>query len=251
MRYASITHKGNVRTTNEDSFYIPEQGHKGCAENLTAVADGMGGHSAGEVASSIAIQSIVSDMDKCMVTRLSNPDELLIDSIRAANDKIWILARDEKKFYGMGTTMTAAFCFPDKVVVGHIGDTRAYLMTPLGLEQVTEDHTLVQEMVNAGVITPEETAHHVQRHIITRALGVRSAEDPDIYTRAWTKNDMLILCSDGLSEHVTPEEIIGICWNRDDLEAINQELVDLALERGGTDNITICLVLNDEEETPA
>lgn len=245
MRYSGISNKGNVRAINEDSSYIPTR-KEHSLPNCMAVADGMGGHNAGEVASSMAIKSIVSTLKK-RIYDCDSPDRaasLLTDAFVEANEKIWMLARDSQEFSGMGTTLTAGLCFNDRVVIGHIGDTRAYMVNELGLEQISEDHTLVQEMVDSGMIKREEAVHHMQRHIITRALGVREAEQADIYTREWNKGNLLLLCSDGLTEHVLPDEIVEVCWERDDLDAVCQELVKLALERGGTDNITICLALH-------
>ena len=248
MLYASSTHKGNIRAINEDSLFIPlDQTHRHHGY-LMAVADGMGGHRAGEVASLMAIESLLSFLAlPGQEQRMQDkPETVLYDAIALTNRKIWLLSRGSHELGGMGTTITAALCKTDRVIIGHVGDTRAYLFSAGQLTRVTRDHTLVQEMVEAGLLTQEDTVTHMQRHILTRALGVREREIADIYDCPWSAGDKLLLCSDGLTEHVREDEIQSLLAETADLPTACTTLENMALERGGIDNISVCMASNEE-----
>ena len=251
MQYASITDQGKIRSLNEDSLFVPTKYTQPCHAFLMAVADGMGGHSAGEVASKLAIKSLLSYLEKPGMLEHAQeyPAKVLSEAIFAANEKIWMLSTGSASFSGMGSTITAAMCFQNKLVVANVGDSRAYIVTKSGIQQLTRDHTMVQEMVDKGEITKEEAAHHAQRHILMRALGVRLRERPEIFDYEWKKGDLLLLCSDGLTGAVQDQEIHDILkkYSRN-IEKACQTLLALSLERGGIDNITICIAKNTDQE---
>lgn len=181
-----------------------------------------------------------------MVARAkANPEETLCEAIGEANGKIWMLARRSRQFHGMGTTVVAALCFDDRIVVANVGDSRAYLVTAQDIRQVTRDHTLVQDLLENGILTPDEAVVNRQRHVLTRAIGIRETEIPDIFRVSWEPGDCLVLVTDGLTEHVSDEEIRKTCQDAQTMEEAAQALIDLALTRGGTDNVTVCLAKHD------
>ena len=181
MRYASYTHKGNIRELNEDSLYVPDVRDEKAPAFFMAVADGMGGHRAGEVASAIAIKSMVNQLqDPCVREQAEKEPLVFLEScIAKTNQKIYMLSKTGLKFAGMGTTLTAAVCLSETVYVAHVGDSRAYLSHGQNLTQITHDHTMVQEMVENGAIRPEDAPWHPYRHIITRALGIAKTQQID------------------------------------------------------------------------
>ena len=222
--YGSLTDVGNVREHNEDSMLV--------APPLFVVADGMGGHEAGEVASAIAVETMRE-------LAPHTPDaDALAEAVRQANASVLKGAEDGRGRPGMGTTMTAALVFDDEVIVAQVGDSRAYLLHNGSLKQVTRDHSLVADLIEQGRITEEEARYHPQRSVITRALGSDTNMDPDIYTFRVEKGDVLMLCSDGLCgvlEDSTLEEVLSTCA---DQEECAQRLVSMALRAGSTDNVT-------------
>lgn len=251
MQYASITDQGKIRSLNEDSHFVPTRYTQPCHAFLMAVADGMGGHSAGEVASKLAVKSLLSYLEKPGMLEKAQeyPAKVLSEAIFAANEKIWMLSTGSASFSGMGSTITAAMCFQNQVVVANVGDSRAYIITKSGIEQLTKDHTMVQEMVDQGEITKEEAAHHAQRHILMRALGVRLRERPELFNYEWKRGDILLLCSDGLTGSVRDQEIYDIVRkHHKNMDKACQSLLDLSLQRGGIDNITICIAKNTDQE---
>lgn len=251
MRYASYTHKGNIRELNEDSLYIPDIRDEKAPAFFMAVADGMGGHRAGEVASAIAIKSMVNQLqDACVREQAqTEPFAFLESCIAKTNQKIYMLSKTGLKFAGMGTTLTAAVCLPQAVYVAHLGDSRAYFLHAHTLTQITRDHTMVQEMVENGAIRPEDAPWHPYRHIITRALGIAKTQQIDTYQAPWERGDRVLLCSDGLTTHLSDEEIGQMLGDEEmTLDAICHTMVDLALTRGGTDNVSVCIAEHDGGE---
>lgn len=228
MKVAGRTDRGKVRELNEDAF-----GYHG---GLFVVADGMGGHQAGEVASAIAVDTILkADISGDVKTALQK-------SLMAANQAILKQAEQSKEYNGMGTTVAVLFFGDNRAFVTHIGDSRVYYLSGDSLKQLTSDHSLVNELVKTGEITAEEAKSHPQRNILTRALGSNDSFDPEIIEIEVTKGDKFLLCSDGLTGTV-PETLIKEYMSLEtEPEAIVNQLIDSANEFGGNDNITVILV---------
>ncbi|WP_283139592.1 Stp1/IreP family PP2C-type Ser/Thr phosphatase [Rhizohabitans arisaemae] len=230
LRYAARSDVGLLREGNEDSAYA--------SSRLLAVADGMGGHAHGEVASSVAIAAIAAlDEDS------PAPDLLtaIESSVRDANRRLHEMVGRDPSLKGMGTTLTAMLWSGTRVALVHVGDSRAYLLRNGELYQITHDHTLVQSLVDDGRITAEEAATHPQRSILLRALDGSGEVDPDLSLREAQLADRYLLCSDGLSGVVSAETLHHVLTTTPDLEAVVRQLIDLANRGGGPDNIT-CVV---------
>jgi serine/threonine protein phosphatase PrpC len=243
MRFASFTHRGNVREINEDSVFIPPAGAQPPYYFL-AVADGMGGHNAGEVASAMAIRSMVNLLDEeHQKGRLStDPVKTLRRATIATNDKVYLLGKQSRRFAGMGTTLTAALCLTDQILVAHVGDSRAYLLRDdEGIRRITHDHTLVQEFLDHNVLTAEQAQNDPRRNVLTRALGTEAGQTPDMFETPWGAGDTLLLCSDGLTAFVSDDEIGAIIRQTKNPDDAANMLGNLALARGGGDNISLCL----------
>ncbi|MEJ2142094.1 MAG: Stp1/IreP family PP2C-type Ser/Thr phosphatase [Gammaproteobacteria bacterium] len=236
-----LTDVGQVREHNED--YIDWD----VARGLIMLADGMGGHNAGEVASALAVNSI-----KEALYEVLNPDdpvenldhsEILKQAIIYANDEINRHSVEHPACAGMGTTIATSLFDGETVVFAHVGDSRIYRLRDNKLEQMTSDHSLVQEMVDNGFLTEEEAMTSASRNLITRALGIADAVDVDISSDNFKVGDIYLYCSDGLTDLVTDKEILAILEDhKGDLETTSQELVNLANEKGGKDNISVILV---------
>ncbi len=240
MRAYVRTHVGNVRTANEDAYYLPRRGEQFCA-----VADGMGGHLAGEVASSMAIKAF-SDC----VRNHRPSEEVLHLAVMTANANIFAESQRDPLKHGMGTTLTA-LCFDgDMVHLVHVGDSRAYLLRNRALMQLSNDHSLVNEMVEKGELTPGQARNHPQRNYITRCVGTNKHVDPDIIRLDYQPGDVWLLCSDGLSNYIQSSELAEILMRKIGHEDQLDAMVQLALSRGGADNIT-CLIALGEEDDPA
>jgi PPM family protein phosphatase len=222
-RHAGLSHPGRRRRQNEDAFVV--------APPLFAVADGMGGAKAGEIASRLAAAAVrEEDRERVDVAEL----------IQEANRRVFERARDDASASGMGTTMTVALVEGDHVTIGHVGDSRAYRLRNGGLEQLTEDHSLVAELVRSGKLSPEDADSHPQRSVITRALGTDADVDVDIFSVEVAPGDVFMLCSDGLTTMVGDDRIVDVvARHRHDLERAAKELIADANRSGGEDNVTI------------
>ena len=236
MIFFADTHKGKVRPVNEDAFYIPEQGGF-----LALVADGMGGHSAGEVASRLFVQTAVQSLSGMDPSHISQQD--IKAAFDEANKNVWQQARTTPKMHGMGTTATLAVFDNDRVLIGHVGDSRAYLLSNGVLKQITKDHSYVQSLVDRGFITKEDAESHPQKNIITRAIGTEKGIETDIYAIDMKPNDALLLCTDGLFGMVSDMQIQAIL--NEGLKNAAMRLIDAALEGGGRDNITVVIAAMD------
>jgi PPM family protein phosphatase len=226
--HASKTDVGRQRHTNEDNFYDHPP--------LFAVADGMGGAQAGEVASEMAIDQFVQERET------GEPAERQLEQIAlAANRKIWELAQSDTRHAGMGTTLTAAMLDGQYVAVGHVGDSRLYLYRDGKLERMTRDHSLVEEFVRQGKLTPEQAEKHPQRSVITRALGPEGTVDVDTFRIPARAGDVYLLCSDGLSGMVSDDDLAAILGEGGSLDQTAASLVEAANDNGGRDNITAVL----------
>jgi serine/threonine protein phosphatase PrpC len=234
---AGVTDAGRKRRRNEDAFVRDPP--------LFVVADGMGGAQAGEVASRLAASAFREFHEADGL----EPEERVAAIIQEANRRIYERARSDAQASGMGTTITAALVSGPGVVVGHVGDSRAYRIRGRAIEQLTEDHSLVADLVRSGRITPEEADTHPQRSVITRALGTDLEVDVDTLTVAAEPGDVFLVCSDGLTTMVGDEEIVDIVRGAETLEQASKALVKSANRAGGEDNITVLLFsLQDDEQ---
>jgi serine/threonine protein phosphatase PrpC len=232
------TDTGRQRRSNEDSYFLRSP--------LFAVADGMGGARAGEVASKLLVDTLEAGLSD------HGPDEeRLADRVREANQRIHELAQRDADRAGMGTTATAAYVGEDSVSVAHVGDSRAYRMRDGQLEQLTRDHSLVEELKRRGKLTEEEAEEHPQRSVITRALGPESRVKVDTLTVPARGGDVFLLCSDGLSGMVPEERIQEIVSGAASMEEAGRRLIEEANRAGGRDNITVVLFRVEEVEAPS
>lgn len=235
MKWSQITDVGRVRAGNEDSLCAcPDIG-------LFAVADGMGGHKAGEIASSTALNYLEENLREILPGTQDIPAALL-RILEDANLRVYRMSDQYDQYRGMGTTITACLFQKYDLVIAHIGDSRAYLIRGGEIVQLTEDHSLVGEMLRCGGITEEQAINHPQRNVLTRAMGTAPTAKIDLYTHRLSPGDKILLCTDGLINHLRPEEIQDIVQGEPDLDSCLKILLDTALERGGVDNITMILV---------
>jgi serine/threonine protein phosphatase PrpC len=242
LQMAGLTDPGRVRNQNEDSIaQVPEAG-------LVVVADGMGGHQAGEVASKLAVdvitRHVIGTLAEAGTTGNGTFEAKMIgDAIQLANRAIFELARQQPEYAGMGSTVVVAVFHGGKLWVGHVGDSRLYRFRDGLLEQVTLDHSVVQELVSRGLVTAEEARVSVNKNLVTRALGVDATVVPDVGEQALNDEDIYLLCSDGLNDVLADGDIemMLIEYGRN-LEAAARRMVDIANERGGPDNISVILV---------
>lgn len=241
MRVYCETNKGLMRENNEDNLIVEESDRY----NLYAVADGMGGHKAGEVASSIAIDTIRDYFKKSSRKEDFKAPSFIIESIEAANGRIREEALNKDECSGMGTTITMAVVdlSLNTAYIANVGDSRAYIIKNDEIIQITEDHTYVNELLKDGKITPEEAKHHPKRNVITRAVGSEEYVQADIFEIELFDNDVILLCTDGLTTHLSDEKILNTIKEYGCPESV-QILIKLANDNGGTDNITIIIVDN-------
>jgi PPM family protein phosphatase len=226
MRVAAISDVGRVRKNNEDSGYA--------GEHLVMIADGVGGAAAGDLASTVAVETI----RRIDVTPESDLLEILAGAVHRANDRIGELVDEDPAVEGMGTTLTAALFDGDQIALAHIGDSRGYLFRDGTLTQLTIDHTWVQSMVDDGEITAEQARVHAHRNVILKVLQGRDTDEPDLSLHEMRDGDRLLLCSDGLSDYVDPERIEQLA-GVEPLEQVASNLVQLALEAGAPDNVSV------------
>jgi len=228
--WATGSHRGRIRDNNEDSVF-PNTGGKTDGRLVVAVADGMGGHVGGEVASRLAINAITTE-----------PDLPIDQRVSVANDLILAEVAHRPQLRGMGTTLTAAELLPaGSLVIAHVGDSRAYLLRSGILEQLTEDHSVVAEYLRAGSIRPEDVATHPQRSMLTRALGLYQNVDVDIIKVRVRSGDRLMVCSDGLTSMVADQRIAGTLGLGTPEEAV-WTLIEAANQAGGHDNVSLAVV---------
>jgi PPM family protein phosphatase len=247
---AAASHKGRVRTANEDSFGI-------CAEEgLFVVCDGMGGAAAGEVASRVAVDAVLKSLcgsRKAVAGKDTDPgpigdpgnsevSDLLRDAVSDANHLVFSQAANDSRLHGMGTTLVALLAQGSKVWVAHVGDSRCYRYRDGALEQLTRDHSLVDEQVKLGQLTREEADRSPLRNVITRAVGSQRSVSTEISEIQAEPNDLFLLCSDGLTRELPDGRIETMLKETNDLDAICKHLIDAANDAGGRDNVT-CVVV--------
>lgn len=244
MRSVGRTDIGLVRKINEDSFLCEKL--EGVDNTyLYIVADGMGGHNAGEVASSMAVQETTSYI-KQNFEKITSGDEDILDLIRKAvlraNDIIYKTSLIESNCTGMGTTLSMALIKDNAMYAGHVGDSRIYLIRDKEIKRLTEDHSLVAELIKNGSIKPEEAKNHPQKNVITRALGTEYTLDVDVFRYELKDGDYMLFCTDGLSNLVSESEIMASIKNAKDIDEASEVLMDKAKEKGGFDNITVIII---------
>ena len=237
-----LTDEGLVRDHNED--YISWQQEMG----LVILADGMGGHNAGEVASELAVSSVNEALEDILSPEVKDTcdmdfKEVVHESIVFANDEINLHAKTHPECKGMGTTIVMALFHNESVILASVGDSRIYRFRKGELEQVTTDHSLVQEMIDNGYMSEEEAMSSTNRNLITRALGIAEDVKVDVAQKEIEKDDIYLLCSDGLSDMINDELIFStLVKTRQDLKRASEELVRQAKEHGGHDNVSVILV---------
>lgn len=246
MRTAERTDVGRIRSVNEDrAVILPEK----CGTVIAIIADGMGGHRAGDIASQLAIEKIREELSGLRPdATLEERKEAIRLAVEAANAEVYRQASEREQLRGMGTTVVVSLATADQLVVGHIGDSRAYLTAGEQLVQLTEDHSLVNELLKSGQITREEAEHHPRRNVLLRALGTDTEVQVDVVEHSWAEGDILLMCSDGLSNMVNEEECLVVLQSQTSLESKVDELVERALSAGGDDNVTVVLIENRPAE---
>lgn len=247
LQFAAKTDTGLVRSHNEDAIELNE------ACRIAVLADGMGGYNAGEVASGIATSVFQSALDQRLrelheLSRVvSNKvlQRLMSESVVLANAAILDAARDQPEFSGMGTTLVAALFYQSKVILAHVGDSRAYRFRQGVLVQLTHDHSQLQEQIDAGLVSPEWARFAPNKNLITRALGVMPQVAVDTSVHAVEAGDIYLLCSDGLSDMLSHQQMVELCNCEEHPQLICDHLVEAANNNGGRDNISVVLIKID------
>src|SRR5687768_13059849 len=251
LTFVGQTDTGRVREHNEDTIAFDAD------VGLLVLADGMGGYNAGEVASGIAVKTIVNLVRESVAREdlraddresgMSRPSIILRDAIHRANKIIYQTARTQPQCEGMGTTIVSALFFDNKVAIAHVGDSRMYRLHNEKFEQVTMDHSLLQELVDRGFYSPEEAQRAANKNYVTRALGVEPQVEVEVQEQPVDKGDIFILCSDGLSDMVEDEDIrLTISTFGANLDTVAKQLIQLANENGGRDNVSVVLAQANE-----
>lgn len=248
IRFAGSTHVGMKRDHNEDNFFLLAE------ENLYIVADGMGGHASGEVASQIAVETLANffidtsrDADitwPYKEDRALNYDEnRLAAGIKLSNRRVYETAQADSRYKGMGTTIVSLVCGKNGAYIGHVGDSRGYMIRDGGIEQLTEDHSLLNDYLKVHNLTPEEIEAFPHKNVIVRALGMKEAVTPDVVRVEPRAGDVFLLCSDGLPGMVDDEGILrAVSDATEDLEEACNDLIARANAAGGTDNVSVVLI---------
>lgn len=236
MKVFSITDVGRIRQMNQDYVFATDE-PLGSLPNLLVVADGMGGHKAGDFASKFTVETLKEELK---LSLKEGPEEVLMDAVQVVNHKLIQTAETDIKLDGMGTTLVAATVIDHTLYFINVGDSRLYLINK-NIKQLSRDHSLVEEMLRLGGISEEEAKHHPDKNIITRAIGVKENVEADFYEFALKKDDVILMCTDGLCNMVSEDEIFAIIKGARDIVEAGQLLVNRANENGGKDNIGIVL----------
>lgn len=239
MKIYSGSNVGQIRKNNEDYVYISHQ------RKIYIVADGMGGHNAGEVASQKTVEFFLEYLDRFEEIKT----DILADALSYANQNVFQLSQTNSEYKGMGTTFTAAHFNGNMSTIIHVGDSRAYKFSQNESHQITEDHTLVHALYKKGKLTESEYINHPNSHVLVKAVGTSEYIIPDIYNEFFKDDDYLILSSDGLTDHVTMEELSEYIRTYREPNKIVDALIRFANEKGGSDNISIiCIKFENEKE---
>ncbi|MBR6390579.1 MAG: Stp1/IreP family PP2C-type Ser/Thr phosphatase [Lachnospiraceae bacterium] len=232
-----VTDKGRRRQLNQDRVFVSD-GPVGILPNLYIVADGMGGHNAGELASAICVRVIQEELKSMKGV---SPEVAMETAIKAANMAIWQQAQTREGCRGMGTTVVACTCLGDDLLVANVGDSRAYICSDV-IQQVSVDHSLVEEMVQMGGLERSKARNHPDKNIITRAVGAMAEIDVDLFRVSIGQGDVIMLCSDGMTNMADDEDIRDVICSEGTLRDRAHRLVDMANENGGRDNISVVLI---------
>ena len=233
---------GKVREINEDAFYISNSLDE---VQLYMLADGMGGYNGGEIASKLAIQSAKNYIENNFKEIEKDKDsiiQLIGSSIEYANMVVYEKAKENKELSGMGTTLEVCLIYNNRAFIGHVGDSRIYRIRKEFMRKLTQDHSYVQKLVKDGTIPQEEAAHHPQKNMLMKALGCNAFVEPDVMVKGFLKDDILIMNSDGLTNLVSQEEIFK--ESKKNIEQATKNLVQMANDNGGYDNITVIIIKN-------
>ena len=233
----SVTDIGKKRKLNQDFVFASDE-PVGNLPNVYIVADGMGGHNAGDYASKCTVETVVREIRGCFE---KSPIRILSKAIRVANDQIRMRAREDSSLYGMGTTIVVAACLGKYLQVANVGDSRLYIVGDK-IRQITRDHSLVEEMVRMGGIGREEARNHPDKNIITRAIGARDTIEIDFFHEELKSGEIVLMCSDGLTNMLEDEEIEGILKGQGTMEERADRLGEAANQNGGKDNITVIVI---------
>lgn len=234
LRAAARSDVGLRRRSNEDRFALVHE------HGFYLVADGMGGHTAGQVASQLAAEAATRAIH-ALEGASATPCEKLRMVMAAANRAIFLAAQRQPEYAGMGTTVVAVLAAGERAALAHVGDSRAYLVRRGKIRQLTDDHSIVGELLRRQEISEEAAREHPHRHVLTRALGVRESVEPDLAELTPAPGDVFVLCSDGLTNHLEDSELAKLVSETSDLQEGCEDLVDIANGRGGVDNITVVL----------
>ena len=249
MKSFGKTNIGLVRKVNEDAFYYQKRYEYG-KPYLCIIADGMGGHNAGEVASRMAVTEINKFIEKNLNKQeyysLKDYEDLIKEAFLHANEEVYKKSMDSKECIGMGTTLTAVLIIEYNMIIGHVGDSRVYIIRNESMKRITSDHSYVAELIKNGTIKPEEANKHPQKNLITRAIGTGEKIDVDINVFDIKNGDYILMCTDGLSNMLDEDEIFDVVKSDKKLEERCSELIDLVNNKGGYDNITVIIVEVDE-----
>ena len=236
MKTFSMTDIGRKREVNQDYVFATDE-TIGNLPNLLVVADGMGGHRAGDFASRFTVEVLAEEVQNCKET---HPETILGNSIQAANERLLEEAEKDNRLEGMGTTLVAATILDHVLYFANVGDSRLYLINK-EIRQLSKDHSMVEEMVRLGGLTEEEAKHHPDKNIITRAIGVKKRVEPDFFEYRLKGGDIILMCSDGLTNMVDDDEIFQIVKSSRDIVEAVENLIQRANENGGADNIGVIL----------
>lgn len=233
----SVTDIGKKRKLNQDFVYASDE-PVGNLPNVYIVADGMGGHNAGDYASKCTVETVVREIRGCFE---KSPIRILSKAIRVANDQVRRKAREDKTLYGMGTTAVVATCLGKYLQVANVGDSRLYIIND-EIRQITRDHSLVEEMVRMGGIDRAAARNHPDKNIITRAIGARDTIEIDFFHEELQRGDIVLMCSDGLTNMLEDEEIGRILKSQGTIEERAEKLIEAANDNGGKDNIAVIII---------
>lgn len=245
MKIWQKTDQGLVRKNNQDACEVRE-----CGEyTIAVVCDGMGGAKAGEIASEIGCHTFLDFMEEVLNEDMSLEQVCAVgrEAVAKANAEIYTLAAEKEEYLGMGTTLVAAVCRGSSVVLFNIGDSRAYHISTSGISVLTRDHSWVQDMLEIGEITEEEARNHPNRNLITRAMGTEKTVLCDTFRKDLKDGEYIILCSDGLVNTVSDQEMLYEVVHEEDIDGCLDRLVKIALDRGAPDNVTVILMEHREE----
>ena len=243
MKVFAKTDIGKARQTNQDFYYIssPEE-----VIQLYILADGMGGYKGGDIASCLAVDSVKKYIESNYATTEKEKESLqtlIKNAIEYANMVVYEKSKVSQELEGMGTTIEVCLIYNNRAYIGHIGDSRIYRLRKEFLKRVTVDHSYVEKLIKDGTITREESYTHPKKNMLTKALGCTSYVEPDVMVKGFQKEDILVLCSDGLTNLITEEQLETII--RQNLEKAAENLIEKANELGGYDNITVIIIQND------